>query len=186
MPSVIDICNLALDKVGQTPIMSLTDGNKAAKLCNRNWPLARDKTLRAHPWNFATKRVVLAPESVAPAWGYSSRFPKPADMLRLLEVLDHSTDEYRVEGNAILANDSVLYVLYVARIEDPNAYDSLFVDAVAAALAIELCEPLTQSTGKIQTLSQMYDAAILAAKSADGQENPPARFEEDSWISVRY
>ena len=60
MASVIDICNKALDKLGQNPIISLTDGNKAANLCTRNWPLVRDQVLREHPWNFAMKRAILA------------------------------------------------------------------------------------------------------------------------------
>lgn len=186
MPSVIDICNSALDKVGQAPIMSLTDGNKAAKLCNRNWPLVRDKVLRACGWNFATKRAVLAPSVTAPAWGFGKSFPLPTDLLRLVEVLDHTTDEYQVEGRSILANDSVLYIRYVTRIEDPNLYDSMFCDSAALALAIELCEPMTQSTSKLQALVNLYDESITAAKSADAQENPPAQFEEDSWIAVRY
>ena len=55
MPSVIDLCNSALDKVGQGAITSLSDGTKSAKLCNRNWPLVRDRVLRSHPWNFSRK-----------------------------------------------------------------------------------------------------------------------------------
>lgn len=186
MPSVIDICNSALDKVGQTPIMSLTDGNKAAKLCNRNWPLVRDKVLRACGWNFAIKRAVLAPSVTAPAWGFGASFPLPTDLLRLVDVLDHTTDEYQVEGRSILANGSALYIRYVARVEDPNVYDSMFCESAALALAVELCEPMTQSTSKLQALVSLYDDSIAVAKSADAQENPPARFEEDSWIAVRY
>lgn len=186
MPSVIDICNSALDKVGQTPIMSLTDGNKAAKLCNRHWPLVRDKVLRACGWNFATVRAVLAPSVTAPAWGFGKSFPLPSDLLRLVEVRDHTTDEYQVEGRSILADDSVLYIRYVTRIEDPNVYDSMFCEAAALALAVELCEPMTQSTSKRQDLVRLYDEAITEAKGVDAQENPPARFEEDSWIAVRY
>lgn len=186
MPSIIDICNSALDKVGQTPIMSLTDGNRAAKLCNRNWPLVRDKVLRDHPWNFAVKRAILAPTTVVPAWGFGSAFQKPTDMLRLLEVLDLQAGEYQVEGGAILADGNTLRVRYVARIEDPNAYDALFCDSVAIALALELCEPLTQSSSKIQLLEQAYRDSLLRAKSADAQENPPTSFQEDEWLAVRY
>lgn len=186
MPSVIDICNSALDKLGQTSIMSLTDGNKAAKLCSRNWPLVRDKVLRDHPWNFAVKRVALAPTTMAPAWGFSQSFPLPADLLRVMEVVDHSTDEYQIENGTILANAMVLRIRYVSRVEDPNMYDALFRDSVALALAADMCEALTQSASKEQVLAEKYRDSIARAKNADGQENPPTTFEEDEWLAVRY
>lgn len=186
MPSVIDICNNALDKLGHQSIMSLTDGNKAAKLCNRNWTSARDKVLRDHPWNFAVKRAALAPITTAPAFGFGREFKLPTDCLRLIEVLDHHSGEYQVEGESILANGTVLYIRYVRRVEDPNTYDSLFCDAVSLALAIDMCESLTQSSTKEQWLTEKYREAIQRAKFIDAQENPPSSFEEDEWLAVRY
>lgn len=191
MPSVVDLCNKALDKLGHGPIASLDDNTKAARLCTRNWPLVRDAVLRAHPWNFAIRRDVLAPVDLtvteaAKQWGFSNKFPFPADMLRLVEVRDMSTSDYQVEGRAILANTTVLYIRYVGREEDPNQYDTLFFDAAAAHLAFELAEPLTQSNSKKDAAWQEYQERLSDAKRLDGQENPPARFEEDEWIAVRY
>ena len=191
MPSVVDLCNKSLDKVGQGPITSLEDNTKSARLCARNWPVARDAVLRAHPWNFAIKRRVLAPEALSTAeaadqWGFTYRFPMPADMLRLVEVRDLSAAEYQVEGRSILANTSALYVRYVWREEDPNKYDSTFFDVAATRLAFEICEPITQSNTKKDALWQEYKDQMSEAKSFDGQENPPAQFEEDDWIAVRY
>lgn len=186
MPSVIDVCNKALDKVGQNPITSLTDGGKAANLCNRNWPLVRDQVLRDHPWNFAMSRAALAPSTDVPAWGFTAKFPIPVDCLRLIEVRDLSTSEYQLENGCILADATVLYIRYIKQITDPNVYDATFVDAAATMLAIELCEPLTQNTTKKKVLYDAYDQVMLRAKSVDGQENPPTQYEEDEWISVRY
>lgn len=186
MPSVVDICNKALDKVGHGPIVSLTDGTKAANLCNRNWPLVLDQVLRDHPWNFAVKRTTLAPSSETPSWGFSYAFPLPSDCLRLLEVRDLSTGEYQVEGGRILADTSVLYIRYIRRMEDPNSFDALFSDLVATRLAFELCESLTQSNQKKQSLWSEYEDSVTRARRVDGQENPPVTFEEDDWIKVRY
>lgn len=186
MPSVVDVCNKALDKLGQSPIVSLGDGNKAANLCSRNWPLVRDQVLRDHPWNFAVQRTNLAPMEQAPSWGFSAAFQLPSDWLRLLEVRDLSTDEYQVEGRTILADQTVLYIRYIKRVEDPNQYDALFLDSVATRLAAELAEALTNSAGKKDALFTEYDDSLLRAKRVDGQENPPVDFEEDDWIKVRY
>lgn len=186
MPSIVDVCNKALDKVGHGAITSLGDGTKTANLCTRAWPLVRDQVLRDHPWNFAVTRAALAASETAPEWGFTAKFPFPSDMLRLLEVRDLSTGEYQVEGRFIHADATVLYIRYIARIEDPNTYDTAFVDTAACRLAIELCEPLTQSTTKKKMLFDEYDDSLIRAKRADGQENPPADFEEDSWIEARY
>lgn len=186
MASIVDICNKALDKLGHGPITSLEDGNKAANLCLRNWPLVRDQVLRDHPWNFAVKRDALSASSTAPSWGFSAAFPFPSDLIRLIEVLDLSTGEYQVEGRAILANSSLLYIRYVARVEDPSLYDTLFIDAVACRLAFELAESLTQSNTKKDAAFQEYEDSLTRARRVDGQENPPAELQEDDWIAVRY
>lgn len=186
MPSVIDICNKALDKLGQSPIISLDDGNKSANLCKRNWEMIRDQVLRDHPWNFAMKRATLAPNSVAPDWGFTYQFPKPADCLRVVEIRDLSAGEYQIESNQILADEDVLYIRYIRKVSDPNEFDSLFVDSAATRMAAELCEALTQSSTKRESLFSEYDDSLTRAKRVDGQENPPAQFEEDDWINVRY
>lgn len=191
MPSVVDVCNKALDKLGQGPITSLDDNVKSARLCSRNWPLVRDAVLRAHPWNFAITRDVLAPVDLTAAetakqWGFTSKFAFPVDLLRLVEVRDLSTSEYQVEGRYVLANTTALYIRYVKREEDPNKYDPQFVDAAAAYLAFEMCESITQSNTKKNGLWEEYKDRLMDAKGTDGQENPPAVFEEDEWIAVRY
>lgn len=186
MPSVVDICNNALDKLGHGSITSITDGNKSANLCNRNWPLVRNKALREHPWNFAVKRASTAPSTVAPAWGFTYKHPIPSDCLRLLEVYDLTTDDYQIEGRFILTDDSVLYLRYIYEVTDPNEYDTLFQDLVATRLAFELCESLTQSNTKKEALWNEYKESLTHAKKADGQENPPISLLEDDWINIRY
>lgn len=186
MPSVVDLCNKALDKLGHGPITSLGDGTKSANLCDRSWPLVRDQVLRDHPWNFAIKRATLAPVVAAPDWGFNKAFTLPSDCLRLIEVRDLSTDDYTVEGRQILCDEDVLYIRYVYRVTDPNVYDPAFFDTAACRLAFELAEALTQSNTKKDALFQEYDDSLLRAKRADAQENPPTQYEEDDWISVRY
>ena len=186
MPSVVDLCNSALDKAGHGAITSLEDNTKAARLCLRNWPLVRDRVLRMHPWNFAVRRTNLAAHETAPDWGFTAKFPLPPDFLRLLEVRDLSTGEFQLENGFIHANATVLYIRYIASITDPNVYDALFIDTVATRLAADLAEPLTQSTTKKKALLEDYDAFIDDAKRADAQENPPVAYEEDEWIKVRY
>lgn len=186
MPSVVDIANRALDKLGHGSITSFSDNNKAAKLVNRSWSIVRNQVLRDHPWNFAVKRVVLSPLSESPDWGFTYQHQLPSDLLRLLDIRDMSAGDYQVEGNKILADTDTLYVRYIQEITDPNEYDSLFIDAISSRLAYELCESLTQSNAKKNILAQEYKDSLQSAKFVDAVENPPVSFEEDSWIEARY
>ena len=51
----VDICNLALYRVGQRqPISALDDGSLGAQLCSLMYPIARDGLLTKAQWRFAT------------------------------------------------------------------------------------------------------------------------------------
>ena len=60
MPSVVDICNEAMDLLGAATITALTENSKEARLCNRRFSTVRDATLRSHTWNCAIARADLA------------------------------------------------------------------------------------------------------------------------------
>ena len=170
MASVIDLCNKALDKLGQGAITSLGTTPSPRGFVTALGPLFRDQVLRDHPWNFAVKRAVLASSETAPRVGLFRSIPAPADCLRLIEVRDLSTGEYQVEDGHIHANATVLYIRYIKRVTDPNVYDSLFVDTAATRLAAEMCEAFTQSTQKKQALFEEYSDSITRAKRVDAQE----------------
>jgi len=186
MPSVVDVVNRALDKLGHGAITSLGDGTKAANLADRTWPIVRDQMLRDHPWNFAVKRATTAPLATAPAWGFTYQHELPSDLLRVIEFRDLHQGDYQVEGNKVLTDENVLYIRYVAKVTDPNEFDTLFVDAAAARLAYEMCESLTQSNQKKQIMWEEYTESVRKARMVDAMVNPPSVFEEDSWLEVRY
>ncbi len=57
MASVVDICNGALNQLGATTILSLTEDSKNARLCNSRFTQVRDAVFRSHPWNCLQKRT---------------------------------------------------------------------------------------------------------------------------------
>ena len=186
MPSAVDICNRALSRVGEARITSLTDATKQARACNSAYTLIRDEVLRAHPWNSAIKRASLAKLSDAPDFGYDAQYQLPSDCLRVVEVYDTKLP-WVVEGRKLLSDEGTpLKMRYVRREEDPNTFDSLLVSAIAARLAMELCEELTQSNTKRERAGEEYAAILTIARKADGQEQSPMPFEEDDWVNARY
>ncbi len=55
----INICNLALTKIGATPISALTGTDKISVACNELYEPTRDYLLTKYNWNFAKKRKKL-------------------------------------------------------------------------------------------------------------------------------
>ena len=49
MASIVDICNSALNQIGASNIISLTEDSKAARICNQRFEFVRDSVFRAHP-----------------------------------------------------------------------------------------------------------------------------------------
>lgn len=79
-----------------------------------------------------------------------------------------------------------LNLRYVSDVTDCTQWDASFYAVVSIAIAIDICEPLTQSNQKKQMLLQQYKDAISEARIADAFENLPADAPDDSWWLVRY
>ena len=137
MASVVDICNTALNQLGASTILTLTEDSKNARLCNARYTQIRDAVFRSHPFNCLQKRVELSSSTTTPAWGYSFQYDLPGDCLRLLRILDYDSD-HKVEGRSILSNNSSMKILYISRITDPNQYDELLRETISAALAADI------------------------------------------------
>jgi hypothetical protein len=70
MASTVDICNGALNQLGATTILSLTEDSKNARLCNSRFTQVRDAVFRSHPWNCLQKRVELAADTTCSCMGF--------------------------------------------------------------------------------------------------------------------
>lgn len=189
MASEVGICNRALQKLGAKRITSLSEDSRNARACNAAYEEARDSELRKHPWNFAITRVSLAADTATPDWGRANQFTLPADCLRIHDPYpedNYNGRDWVVEGRKILTDESApLYLRYIAQITDPNTMDALFREALAARIAAETCEEITQSVSKLDAIKMNYTAVIRDAKRANAIENVPIEAVEDSWLSVR-
>jgi len=184
--SVVDVCNSALQRVGANSIASLSDNSPEARACAVAYDSNRRDELRKHMWNFTLKRVALAPDTTAPAFDYKYAFTLPTDCLRVVRPSDSYLD-WQIEGRKILTNlSSVLYLRYIADIEDCAQWDPTFYNVMAVSLAVDLCEKLTQSNGKKQMLMQEYKETIADARKVDAFESGPQDAPDGSWITVRY
>ena len=169
MASVVDICNGALNQLGASTILSLTEDSKNARLCNSRYTQVRDALFRTHPWNCLQTRLELAASSDSPAWGFTYAYTLPANCLRLLRVLDYDSN-YKVEGRKILSDASTMKILYIARITDPNEYDELLRETLSAALGADIAYAVTSNNTTSQNMILSYQEKLRDARFVDSTE----------------
>jgi hypothetical protein len=193
--SQIDIVNWALIKLGsETRITALTDNNKPARIMSPLWDVVRQAELRAHFWSFAIMRASLPSGGTAPTWGYANNFPLPTGYLRMVQVNDiyavpslmdyvqGDNSLYAIEGKNIVTDlGAPLKIRYIADVADPGQFDALYSEGLAAKLAFEACESITQSNTKKAALAEDYKAIIRRAVLTNAIERPPQSIADDSW-----
>ena len=187
-----DICNMALGLLDEAKITSYTDDTgPVARMCRLHYPILRDTMLRKYRWNFAIARTSLAANSDAPASGWSYSYDLPADCLRLLPVQYESRHgakafEHVVERGKILTNvEAPLKIVYIARV-DASAFDPLFADALAKALAVRLCNAITGKSSYLDRLTISERDALTAARNIDGMEGTPEPDEDWDFALARW
>jgi hypothetical protein len=169
MASVVDICNGALNQLGASTILTLTEDSKNARLCNARYTQVRDSVFRSHPWNCLQKRVQLAADTDTPAWGFTKQYTLPSDCLRVLTILDYDAD-YKIEGRKILTDNSTMKILYIARITDPNEYDELLRETLSAALAADIAYAVTSSNPTASNMYNLFKDKLKEARFVDATE----------------
>lgn len=198
MTSKIAIANRALTKIGEPRVVSLDD-SQASQEIDAMWDILRDSELRKNRWGFAITREQVAASVTAPAFGYTTAYPLPADCLRVLMLGDilpgYDPTDYRngadssewvIEGRSLLTNTTGdLNLRYVRQVEDTTQWDAAFIETFACRLAIELCERITQSSEKRQQAKAEYRDALGEARRAGALELPSVPIADDSWVLVR-
>lgn len=196
MASDVDICNSSLNMIGASNIISLTEDSRAARVCNQRYEFVRDAVFRAHPWNCLISRVEVAADATAPAFEFEYAHTLPIDpyCLRVLRPQDPDS-VFKVEGRKILSNSTPFKFIYISRVTDPNEYDQLLIETLAARLAADISYALVNSATLTQSLYAIYESKLSEARFVDATEGTPdnvinidraSYIEADSFIASRF
>jgi hypothetical protein len=192
MPSVVDICNLALSHLGDRATLSSIDppeGSSQADHCAQFWPIARDEALASADWRFAShvEAVTQLDDSIQnnPSWLYA--YALPTDFLVAREmvyaegtlfVLDPREPNF--EGGTIDSGQNVLFtnledlsLRYTRKVVDPSKYSPKFVTAVSYLLASYLAGPVVKGRTAVQMATAMraaWDRLAGAASVTDANQ----------------
>lgn len=189
--SVVELCNIALVRLGGTTITSLSEDSKAARVCNTLYAQIRDAVLRDGFWNFSIRRVNLAELPGTPFANWTHHYTKPDDLIRMISI--NGDANYTIEGSIVLTDVELAEARYISRVEDVTIFDSSFVDALTFRMASELSIPIADDTNRGQALFSLYLDALSKARTNQSQEalNPgPGLGEPDiidgPWIEARH
>jgi len=187
--SVVEICNMALNLVGNLSITALTDSTKEARACNVLYPLLRNELMASHPWNFAMTRAdISAALATTPAFEWDYAYTIPADCLRVWEL--YGTDaEWVVEGGELLTNqDEEIYIRYIKLITDTARYSPSFVSCLSTLLGAELAAKLADDkTMRRELLEELHKIKLPDAYSLNAMEgNRPLHTDEQTLDSGNY
>lgn len=163
--TTVDVCNLAMDKLG-APRVSTIDVpvSQAERLLKTAFPHYRDIELRRRPWHFALETATLVPlAGLISNVDQPYQFELPA-VPYCLRPLRQDGDTWAVYGRKLRDYGSdPISLTYISRPDDFGLYDEHYCQVLAVRLAIELCEPITQSTGKLDRLKADYKEIVVEA-----------------------
>lgn len=197
MASAVDICNTALANLGEKANLSTITpphANANAERCAIFYPIARDDALNRRAWSWAIERVELAATTPTVASGeYPYAFVLPSDCIRVLSIgVEETPDEQNdslprlLEGSVIRTTVDAVFLRYVKRVTNVNAFSPLFQRAVASLLSSHLAGALTKDPQVAEYWSTKYETVDLpAAAAADANNSKPTRNHIPTWMANR-
>lgn len=195
MTTKVDICNNALDLIGQgIHIKGFDDQTKEADLCRRNYQQIVDRCLTKFNFSFARKDELitnsyLVSDVVSIPYKYTYKIPSDVMNILYLERYSKSKDETinnkdtikfnfrvvkinNVPTRCIVTNIEAPFVIqYQAFIDDPNLFSVQFTEAVEYMLGARLASALIHGSTGLNTSNNLMQKALMLLQFAIGQDN---------------
>lgn len=141
------------------------------------------------------------PAGTGPATDLSSRnvFALPNGFLTVAAQDPHAGDssylgfpsnllpvDWLYEGGYLISRDAgPIMFRFVADVAQVTLMDDMFCEGLAARIALELCETMTNSTAKLQAIGQEYNTFMKEARARSGIETGPVQPPLDDYIACR-
>lgn len=174
MLTKIDLCSMALLKLGEAPIQSLTDDTPAAQISRTLFDTITDTLIASHVWRFATKSFDLTKNT-------DGKFLIPSDCLRVLKC------DGDIHGQMVCLKENTDHtsVLGLVRVA-PESFPGYFSSLVATKLAMEFCIPLIGDQTMFRMLAALYETELQTAKFIDSTTSAQHPINDFSLISTRF
>lgn len=172
MLTKVDLCSMALLKLGERPIQSLADDSVASQLARTLFDPIMDALIASHPWRFAIRTYELT-ETV------DNDFVIPSDVLRVIKAPG------KISNGRIIAPGEKITITAMTRVS-PESYPCYFVSLAATKLAMEFCVPMTGDQSVFRMLAALYETEYQSAKFIDSTTTVAANIDNFSLINARF
>lgn len=96
-------------------------------------------------------------------------------------------DDWLFERDYLISSDvGPIHFRFAANMTNVSQMHTMFCEGLAARIALEVCEPLTQSSAKLGVIAKIYEKWISEARINDAIEDGYTDAPDDELITVRY
>jgi hypothetical protein len=121
--------------------------------------------------------------------GYLKEAPQDpkAGQISFLGAPSNTTqNDWEFVGNFITSADTnVILLRFMGDITAVPRMTAMFCQGLACRIGTQVCESLTQSTGKLQMLASEYKSFMGEARASNAIENSTTEPPVDDWIACR-
>ena len=168
MPGKVEIVNIALARLGESPIQDLDEGTVPANMAKMLYDSARQAALRDYNWNFALATASLARLSRG-AVDFRFAYALPANCLRAVRLTGGAP--FLLRGNALHTNEETPVLEFVRDVSDEAEFDSKFVEAFSYKLASDLAMSVKGSSELMASYANLYSNLIQQAAAESAGES---------------
>lgn len=209
MVTEIDICNNALDLIGEgLSITSFDDQTKQAELCKRLYPLSVERSLAKYYFSFARRDEVITKDNLIDYVSLPYRFTYkiPDDVQTILyleqgirkgggEKIDTPNIDFNfreIHGQRCIVTDTEYPITmhYQAKITDTNLFPSDFTEALEYCLAARLAPACIKGATGIEISSKLMGQGLTLLSMASGRDTQQGadsiQIDTPSLIKARY
>jgi hypothetical protein len=181
MAGKVDIINLALGRLSQSPIGDIAENSVQANVANRVWEICLKDCLRSNNWSFAqvTDNLALVPFTPA-SWVYAYAYPSNAVVIWKIfnqytadNAGERFTEGFSIDTNQkiLLTNCSNAIVIYTHYLQDATQFDSNFVNILGYRLAAEMAMPLNADPELAKAMTALYVTQSSEAQRMSSYES---------------
>jgi len=195
----VQICNMALARIGVSQFIANLDTEKSNEAinCNLFYDQAVDFALRDFDWNFSRRIVALslAAGDAAPNWTYKYSYPGDCLFARAVVPLGLRFPRADQRVPFEVASDGAQVVIYsdepdavlryTARVQNPAFFDAQFVSAVAYLLGSEIAIPLSLKPDIAKNARDGYALTVSRAAANNLRESEPGQPPDPEIVAVR-
>lgn len=167
--------------------LTASNQNKSPDANPSDWAVTTSMTLAAASYTIPTQAGVNLYRLPTGFMREAPQDPKRGSYMPLGAPSAGAYSDLIYEGNHFLSFQAgPFHFRHVADIMSPDDWDPMFLNGYSCAAALEVCEPITQSTGKLKNISSFYDKFMSEARTVNAIEQGPVESPEDSYITSRY